>query len=59
MVVFDCNVVPERKINKNPILPQKRFSSVKSFQLWLFLFCFDTGVVSDLDVPVILQIIGK
>ena len=39
--------------NKKPILLQKQFSSVKCFQLWLFLLCFYTSVFSHVGVPVI------
>ena len=42
---------------KNPILPQKQFSSVKHFWLWVFLFCFYTSVFSHVGVPLISQII--
>ena len=42
---------------ENPVLLKKQFSSVKSFQLWLFWFLFYTGVFSHLGMSVILQII--
>ena len=42
---------------ENPVLLKKQFSSVKSFQLWLFWFLFYTGVFSHLGMSVFLQII--